>query len=90
MNRMNMSPFVEYRPYLGRFLLFLALGALLGTIGFGLMLYFGVVLLLVGLSVILISRNAEARVSWWGLLCGTACGFFAAWQFLRATGGLRF
>lgn len=90
MNPMNMNPIVEYRPYLGRFLHFLALSVLLGTIGFGLMIYFGVALLLVGLAFILISRSAKTRVSWWGVLFGAAFGFFATWKFLHATGGLQF
>lgn len=87
---MNLSPVAEFRPHVGRLLLFILLGAVAGALGFGLMLYFGVVLLAVGLIGILLSRSAKVRVAWWGMLCGVSLGFAAAWAYLRATHQLQF
>jgi uncharacterized membrane protein HdeD (DUF308 family) len=49
------------------------------------MIHYGVILVVVGFAIIVHSRSAKTRASWWGVLYGLLFGFSAAWVFLIAT-----
>ena len=83
---MKISPVSDFRPYVPRFALSAGLGAVLGAVGAGFLLYYGVVILLVLLGSIATTRDAKKRVTLWGALCGIALGCFAMWSYL----GVRF
>jgi hypothetical protein len=75
-----------FRPYLPRFLLSAVAGAVLGAVGAGFLLYFGIALLLVFLGSIATTRDVKKRVTLWGALCGMAVGCLGMWSYL----GVRF
>jgi hypothetical protein len=81
---MKFSPATEFRPHLGRFVVFAVLGALLGTVGVGFLLYYGPFLLICLLLYIVFTRNARERIATWGFLLGSSLGFFATWAYLAA------
>ncbi len=49
--RMKISPVSEFRPYLLRFTVSAAVGAVLGVVGAGFLLYFDIVILLILLGI---------------------------------------
>jgi hypothetical protein len=84
--RMKISPVSEFRPYLLRFTVSAAVGAVLGVVGAGFLLYFGIVILLILLGKIATTRDAKERVATWGVLVGMAVACLSTWSYL----GLRF
>jgi len=82
---MNFSPVAEFRPHVVRLLFFFVVGLVLGTVGFWVMMFFGIALLAAGLITILLTSNTKTRVAWWGALCGTSVGLVATWIYLTLT-----
>jgi hypothetical protein len=78
---MKISPVSEFRPYVPRFVLSAGFGAVLGVVGAGFLMYFGIVILLVLLGSITTTRDAKKRVTLWGVLCGMAVGCFSTWSY---------
>jgi hypothetical protein len=76
------SPAAEFRPHLGRFVVFAVLGALLSAVGVGFLLYFGPFLLICLLLYIVFTRSPRERIATWGFLLGSSLGFFASWAYL--------
>jgi hypothetical protein len=83
---MKISPVSEFRPYVPRFVLSAGFGAVLGAVGVGFLLYYGIAILLVLLASIATTRDPKKRVTLWGVLCGMAVACFGMWSYL----GVRF
>ena len=83
---MKISPASEFRPYVARFVLTVVFGVVLGAVGAGFLLYYGIAILVVLLGSIATTRDPKKRVTLWGALCGLAVGCFGMWGLL----GVRF
>ena len=81
---LQFSPAIEFRQHLGRFVVFAVLGALLGTVGVGFLLYLGPFLLICLLLYIVFTPSARERIATWGFLLGASVGFFASWAYLAS------
>jgi hypothetical protein len=81
---MKFSPATEFRPHLGRLVVFAVLGALLSTVAFRFLPYLGPFLLICLLLFIVFTRSARERIATWGFLLGSFLGFFASWAYFGA------